>query len=97
MPLFDALLGHALQFVEGLFTIAGLMTSGLWHPSHPFQFRTIEVIGTGYFCPFVVDTLLTFLQIIGVVATIGIDGTVVEFENHGAYTVEEETVVGHHQ
>ena len=73
------------------------MASGLGHASHPFEFGAIEVIGSGYLRPFVVETLLAFLQIVGIIATIGIDGPVVEFEDHGADAVEEEAVVGDHQ
>ena len=73
------------------------MSTGLRHPSHPLQLRAVEIVGTGDLCPAVVDTLLTLLKVVTVVAPIGIDGLVVEFEDDGAYTVEEEPVVGDHQ
>ena len=73
------------------------MATGLWHTSHPFQFCTVQIIGTGYLRTSVVDTLLAFLQIIGVVAAIGIDGAVVKFQNHRADAIKEETVVSHHE
>ena len=73
------------------------MSSGLWHAAHPFQLCTIQVVGTCYLCPFVVKPFLTFLQIIAVVAAIGIDGLIVEFQNHRAYPIKEESVVRHHQ
>ena len=41
LPFLDALLCHALQFIESFLAIAGLMASGLWHASHPFQFGAI--------------------------------------------------------
>ena len=40
------LLRHLLQVVKRLFPVARLMPSGLRHPPHPFQFRTIQVVGT---------------------------------------------------
>ena len=82
LALLNALLGHLLQFIESLLTVAGLVSAGLWHATHPFQLRAIEVVGPGYLCPAVVEALLSLLQIIAVVATIGIDGLVVEFQNH---------------
>ena len=63
------------------------MSPGLWHTAHPFQFCTVEVVGTGYLRPFIIDALLSFFQIIRVVAPIGIDGLIVEFKDDGAHTV----------
>ena len=93
----DTLLGDTFQLVEGLLTITGLMTTGLWHATHPLQFGAVEVVGSGNLSPTVIDSLLSFLEIITVIAAIGVDGLVVEFEDDGAYTIEEETVVGDHE
>ena len=73
------------------------MTTGLGHTTHPLKFGTIEIVGSGDFCPTVINTFLTFLEIITVVATIAVDGLVVEFEDNGTDTVEEEAVVGDHE
>ena len=73
------------------------MSTCLWHASHPFQFRAIEVVGSCYLCLAVVYAFLAFLQIVAVVAPIGVDGLVVEFEDDRADAIEEESVVGHHQ
>ena len=73
------------------------MASCLRHPAHPLEFGAIEVVGACYLSPFVVEAFLTFFQIIGVIATIGVYGLVVEFEYHGTDTIEEEAVMGHHQ
>ena len=73
------------------------MTTRLRHTPHPFEFGAVEIVGTGYLRPFVVETLLAFFQIVGVIAAIGIDSAVIEFEDHGADAIEEETVVGDHQ
>ena len=93
----NALLGHALQLVEGILAVLGLVAAGLRHAPHPLQLRAVEVVGAGYLGTAVVYALLPLLQIVGVVAAIGIDGLVVEFEDNGADTVEEEAVVGHHE
>ena len=73
------------------------MTTSLRHATHPLQLRAIEVVGTGYLRPLGVDALLPLLQVIGVVAPIGIDGMVVQLHDDGAHTIQEEAVVGHHQ
>ena len=73
------------------------MTTSLRLTTHPFQLRAIQVVGTCHLCPAVVDALLTLLQVVGIVAAIGIDGVVVQFQNHRAHTIQEETVVRHHQ
>ena len=97
MPFLNALAGYALKLVESVLAVFGLVAAGLWHATHPLQFRTIEVVRTSYLRPAVVNTFLTFLQIVGVVAAIGIDGAVVQFKNDRANAVEEVAVVGHHQ
>ena len=97
LPFLQTLLGYLLQFVKGFLAIAGLMSTSLRHATHPLQLRTIQVIGTSHLCPTVVDSLLAFLQIVRIVATIGIDSVVVQFKNDGAHPIQEETVVRHHQ
>ena len=73
------------------------MTSGLRHAAHPFQFCTIQIVGSCNLRPAIVYALLTFLQIIAVVATIGIDGLIIQFQDDRADPIEEETVMRHHQ
>ena len=73
------------------------MSAGLRHATHPLQFCTVEVIGTSYLRPTVINTFLALLQIVAVIAAIGVDGLVVELEDDRTDTVEEETVVGDHQ
>ena len=93
----DALFGNTLQLIERLLTIASLMASGLRHAPHPLQFGAVEVVGSGNLRPTVVDALLALLEIVAIVAPIGVDRLVIEFEDDRADTVEEETVVGDHQ
>ena len=73
------------------------MASRLWHSAHPFQFGAIEIVGTGNFCASRINTFLSLFEVIGVVATIGIDRTVVEFEDDRTDAVQEESVVGDHE
>ena len=73
------------------------MASCLGLSAHPFQFPPIEVVGAGNLRTGVVDTFLMLVKIIRIVAAIGIDGAVVEFQDNGANSVEEETVVSDHQ
>ena len=93
----ETLLGNLLQFIEGIFTVSGFVSACLRHPAHPVEFRTIEVVGTFYFHAFSFDAFLTFLQIIAVVTFILINLLIVNFDNLRADTVEEITVVRHHQ
>ena len=87
LALLNALLGNLLQFIESLLTVTSLMTAGLWHTTHPFQLRAIKVVGPCYLSPTVVEAFLSLLQIIAVVAAIGIDGLVVEFQDYRTDTV----------
>ena len=91
------LLGHLLQFIKSLFPVTGLMPTSLRHTSHPFQFRTIQIVGTFHFGSPGLYTLLTFLQIVTVIAFILINSTIVYFHNLRTYPIQEITVVGHHQ
>ena len=93
----NALLGNLLQLIESLLTVAGLMTSGLRHSAHPLQFPSVQVVGPHDFSPCIVDAFLPFLQIIRIVATVSIDGTVVQLQNQVTHLVQEITVVCHHQ
>ena len=97
MPLLYAGLGRALQLVEGILAILGLVASCLWLTAHPVEFCAVEVIGPGNLGPAVVNALLPFLQVVGIVAAIGVDGLVVDFEDDRAYAVEEIAVVGDHE
>lgn len=73
------------------------MSARLWLPAHPVQFLAIQVVGPCYLRPCVVNALLALLQIVGVVAAVGIDGLVVDLQDQVAHLVEEVAVVRHHQ
>ena len=73
------------------------MSTGLWLTAHPFQLPAIKVLRVLNLSPKVVHALLSFLQVVGVVAAIGIDALIVELQYHVAHLVEEESVVGHHK
>ena len=93
----EALLGYLLQLIKSVFPIARLMTSGLRHTSHPFEFRTIQIIGAFYLYGFGFDTLFTLFQIITIIALVLIYPTVVYFNNIRTDTVKKVPVVCHHQ
>ena len=57
----------------------------LWLPAHTVQFLAIQVIGPCYLRPRVVDALLALLQIVGVVAAVGIDRLVVDLQDQVAF------------
>ena len=93
----EALLGHLLQFVEGLLAVAGLMAAGLGHAAHPLQLSAVQVVGALHLHRLGVDTFLTLLQVVAVVTLVGINRAVVYLNDFGADTVEEVTVVRHHE
>ena len=73
------------------------MSACLRHPAHPVKFGTIEVIGTFYLHTFCVDAFLTFFEVIAIIPFILIKLPIVYFDNLRADTVEEITVVRHHE
>ena len=73
------------------------MTASLRLSTHPVQLSAIEILGMLDFGTQVVHALLSFFQIVGIVATIGIDGLIIEFQDGVAHLVEEESVVGYHE
>ena len=95
--LVDSALCHFLQLVESLFAIACLVASCLWHASHPFQLRAVEVVSPHDFLPRLVQPFLPLLQVVGVVALVAVDGGIVHFDDGVAHAVEEVAVVCHHE
>ena len=73
------------------------MASRLRHSAHPVEFLSVQVVCTCYFGARVVYALLTLLEIIAVVAAIGVYFLVVKFQYHRAHLVEEKPVVGNHE
>src|SRR5574344_1772406 len=78
LPLLHPLLCHLLKFIEGVLAVFRLVSSCLWLTSHPLQFGAIQVVGSFYLRPLVVNAFLAFLKIIGIIAAIGIYSAVVE-------------------
>ena len=91
------LLRNLFQFVESIFPVTSLMSACLRHPAHPVEFCTIQIIGTLYFHALRFNTFLTLFEIIAVVTFILVDLLIVYFDNLGANTIKEVTVVSHHQ
>ena len=97
LSVFDTLLSHLLQFIESIFTILSLMTTCLRLAAHPVKLPAVEILGMLNFCSEIIHALLTFLQIVGIIASIGIDGLIVKFQDGIAHLVQEETVVSNHE
>ena len=89
--------GTLLQVVERFLAVTGLMTAGLRHATHPLELCAVEVRGPRHLCPRHFQPLGTLLQIVGIVAVVGIDGLVVHLDDDGADAVQEVTVVRHHE
>ena len=86
-----------LQFIESFLAIPCLVTASLRHTAHPVELGTVEIRRPSHFCPRHLQPLGTFLEVIGIVAMIGIDGLFVELKDDGADAVEEVAVVRHHE
>ncbi len=97
LPVFYALLGFGFKLVEGLFAVSCFVPASLWHAAHPLQLGAVEIVGPCDFRPLVVYPLLAFLQVIAVVAPVGVDALIRQFEDDVAHMVEEVAVVGHHE
>ena len=91
------MLGFALQLLEGVFAVFRFMSTCLWLSAHPFQLATIAVIGALYLCQRAVDALFAFLEVVGVVAVVGVDRLVVKLHDGVANTLKEEAVVRNHK
>ena len=73
------------------------MAARLWHASHPLQLSAVEVVGAFDFGREVFEAFLPLLQVIAVVAAVGVDAAVVHLDDRRADAVEEVAVVGHHE
>ena len=93
----DALGGPFLQVIEGVDAVFGFGASCAGHAAHPVQFGAQQVarlVGLGLE---VLDPLFPFLQEVGVIAGVAVQGAVCHFQNLVADSVQEITVVGDHQ
>ena len=97
LSVFDALLCHLLQLVESILAIFRFMSACLRLTSHPVEFSPVEILRVLDFGSQIVHSLLPLLQIVGIIAAVGVDGAVVEFQNRIAHLVQEESVVRYHE
>ena len=95
--LLNSAMGLLLQLVESFLAISGFMTSSLRHPSHPIEFRPVEIRCPRNLCPSHFQALFTMFEEVGIVALISVDRLFIKFEDDGADAVEEVAVVRHHQ
>ena len=93
----EPLFRHFLQFVESLLTVTGFVSARLRHSAHPVEFRTVKVVGSFYFHTFSVYPFLSLFEVIAIISFILIHLPIVYFDNFRTDTVEEITVVSHHQ
>ena len=86
-----------MKFVESIFAVFRLCAAGAGHPSHPVELAAVEILGAGNAGIHSLHTFFALLQIVGVVAAIGIDGLTIEFEDDIADAFQEIAVVRHHE
>ena len=91
------MLGFAFQLLEGVFAVFCFMPTCLWLSAHPFQLAAIEVVCALYLSQRAVDALFAFLEVVGVVAVVGVDRLVVKLHDGVANTFKEEAVVCNHK
>ena len=97
LPVLNALFGNFFKFIEGLFTIARFMTTGLWLSAHPVKFSSIQIFRMLYLSTKIVHSFLTFLQIICIVTSIGINSLIVQFKDNITNLIKEETIMSNHE
>ena len=95
--LFHSCFCQGLKFVESILAIFRLCAAGAGHPSHPVKLAAVEILGAGNAGVHGLHTFFALLQIVGVVAAIGIDGLAIEFEDDIADTFQEIAIVRHHE
>ena len=97
LPVLNALFGNFFKFIECLFTIACFMATSLWLPAHPVKFSSIQIFRMLYLSTKIIHSFLTFLQIICIVTSIGINSLVVQFKDNITNLIKEETIVSNHE
>ena len=90
------LFGFLLDLVEVINAVLCFVCSCLWHASHPIQFGAIEVTIFLYLGVLCINTLGTFLYIVGIITVVGIEGILIEFKDVCTHTIQEITIVCYH-
>ncbi len=96
-PFLAPLARPLLEFVEGLLAVARLGAAGAGHSAHPVKLFAVKVVGAGNVGILCGDALSAFVEIVLVVAGVGIEVFAVEFKDRLAHVVEEVAVVRHHE
>ena len=73
------------------------MATGLGHAAHPLELGAVEVVGTDDLGVAGLDALFALLEVVAVVALVGVDALVVNLDDFVADVVEEVAVVRHHE
>ena len=95
--LFTSLLGAHFQFSKGILSVFCLGAACAGHASHPVQFFAVEVLCPGNLCIRGIHSFLPLLEVILVVALVGVERFVVKFQNMVAHVVQKVAVVRYHE
>ena len=85
------------EVMERVYPVFGLAAAGAGSRPYPFEFAPEQVAHLVGLRVVVVDALLPLLEVVLVVAPVGIYRAVVEFHDRVAHPVEEVAVVGDHE
>ena len=77
LSVFYTLLCHLLQLVESILAVFRLVSASLRLTAHPVEFPSVEILRVLNFGSQIVHSLLPLLQIVGIIAAVGVDGAVV--------------------
>ena len=91
------LLGSLLQFIIGINAILRFRTPGLRLTTHPIQLLAQQVVRPLHIGVNRLDTLLTFLQVIAIIAFIGIDLLSINLQDLATHPIQEIAIMRHHQ
>ena len=91
------LLRFLFQLIKGIDTVLRFRAPCLRLAAHPIQFRTEKILRALHVGVHRLDTLLAFLQIITIITFIRIDLLIIDLDDLTTNTIQEVTVVRHHQ
>ena len=86
-----------LQLQEGVLAVFRLAGAGAGRSMDPFQLAPEDIVDFRGLGVVIIDALLPLFQVVLVIPTIGVDGSVVHFHHDVAHAVQEIPVVRNHQ
>ncbi len=93
VALFDLL----FQFVKRVNARFCFGSTGLRLPAHPVELFAVDVLCAVSFGILYDDAFTALFQVIGIIAFVGVDLTIVNFDDLRTYPIEKIAVVGNHQ